>query len=340
MRDQSLQQLRRRAVPFALLLAALAMNGCTGPDTEAATATSEILEQVATREARVAEREQEIAGRETALAEQGLELAARLESLTEREEDLESRAATLEDRAAGLDRRAAEANQQAAALGEIESRLAADQKRVAETRAAAERETERQRQAARRDPPAVFTEIELTAETRLEVEFLTSVSSASNRVGDTFRTRLTNDLYAGDGRLVVPAGTELQGVVTEAVPLAKRVGGQAALGLRFGELQLPWGRSVEVNASFYDSGRDQTRRGKKVIGGAAAGGAVLGAILDDDDRGRGTLIGAILGAAAGTAAAANRPRDEVEIPGGTVVSLELDEPAMVMVPWKSSHAAP
>ncbi len=159
------------------------------------------------------------------------------------------------------------------------------------------------------------------------------MSSASSRAGDTFLPRVTHDVHAAGGRLVVPAGTELEGVVTEAVPL-KRVGGQARLGLAFGELHLPWGKSSQIQASLYDAGRNESRRDKKIIGGAAAAGAILGAIIDDGDA-EGTILGAILGAGAGTAAAANKRRDEVEIPGGTVVTLRLDEPARVMVPWKS-----
>ena len=340
MHKQTIQQLKRSAILIAFLLAAFTLNGCNSSDAEATPAGSEVLEQISAREAQVAGRESEVADREAALAGQGLELATRLERLTEREAALDAREAALAARSSGLARREAAANERAAALAETEGRLAADREAVTAERNAVEREASRRLEAVRKDPPAVFTEIELTAETRFEVEFLTTVSSASSRVGDAFRTRLTHDLQAEDGRIVVPAGTELAGVVTEAVPLSRRVGGQAVLGLRFGELQLPWGKAMEINAAFHDAGRNQSRRGKKVIGGAAAGGAVLGAILDDDDRGRGTLIGAILGAAAGTAAAANRPGDEVEIPGGTVVSLELEEPAMVMVPWKSSYAAP
>lgn len=334
MLDSSWQIPKAWAALPALMLITLAASGCGGSEVEAQAQVAEM--QQAAREEALAERETGLAAREAALAEQGLELATRLEGVTERSSALDARAEELGARGSSLAAREAALARRASALAESEARLATDRQALTETRAVVDREAARQAAAARRHPPAVFTEIDLEARTRLDVEFLTTVSSASSRVGDTFVTRLVGDLHAADGRVVVPAGTELSGVVTEAVPV-KRVGGQALLGLRFGEFQLPWGKTVEVNATFADAGRDESRRDKKIIGGGAAAGAVLGAIIDDEG---GALVGAILGAAAGTAAAANRPGDQVEIPGGTIVTLELEERVAVTVPWKSRHAAP
>ena len=329
----------------ASLLAALTLSGCGGSDAEAQGPTVE--ERLAVLEADLAEREQELlersevlAEREQTLADEYRELAERLEATAERERELEGRIDGLSARAAGLSTRERELARRESTLGENQARLAAERqtmdRTVSEAQAEAERQAARADEIARQHRPEVYAEIDLAAATRLEVEFLTTVSSASNHAGDSFLTRVTQDLYAADGRLVVPAGTELEGVVTEAVPL-KRVGGQARLGLSFGELHLPWGKDAEIDASFYDAGRNESRRDKRIIGGAAAGGAVLGAILDDGDA-EGTILGAILGAAAGTAAAANKRRDEVEIPGGTVVTLQLDQPAKVQVPWKSRYS--
>ncbi len=342
MLDTTIRIKTRETIVLAIaMLAALALNGCGGSEVEAQGRTVE--ERLAVLEADVAEREQELAERSAVLAEREQELAAsyedlagRLEGLAEGERELEGRIDGLGARAAGLNERETALEQREASLGESEVRMASERQRLSEAEAEAEREVARAAEISRQHPPEVYAEIDLAAATRLEVEFLSTLSSASSRTGDTFVTRVTRDLVADDGRVVVPAGSELVGTVTEAVPL-KRVGGQARLGLAFGELHLPWGKSAEIEASFYDAGRNESRRDKKIIGGAAAGGAVLGAILDDGDA-EGTILGAILGAAAGTAAAANKRRDEVEIPGGAVVTLQLDEPALVMVPWKSRYS--
>jgi type IV secretory pathway VirB10-like protein len=178
----------------------------------------------------------------------------------------------------------------------------------------------------RSEEPAPSPEIEpvtVPAGTVMEVEFLRSLSSETSSAGDTFRARIASDLTSG-GAVVVPAGSEVVGVVTEAVPLRK-VGGRAKLALKFTDLVLPSGATVPIHASFLQEGRSETRKDAATIGGAAAGGAVLGRILSRKDRSKGAVIGAIIGAAAGTAIASRTPGEEVTIPEGTAVNLKLDD---------------
>lgn len=159
--------------------------------------------------------------------------------------------------------------------------------------------------------------------TAFDVEFLGSVASNTSRVGDTFRVRVARDVVV-DGEVAIPAGSEVVGRVTEAVPLRK-VGGRARLGLEFTDVVLPSGSTIPVDASFVEQGKSETGRDAATIGGGAAGGAVLGRILSRKDRGRGAVIGAIIGAAAGAVIASRTPGEEIEIPQGTVVTLALDE---------------
>jgi hypothetical protein len=98
------------------------------------------------------------------------------------------------------------------------------------------------------------------------------------------------------------------------------------------DLVLPSGETAPLAASFLREGRNETGRDAATIGGAAAGGAILGRILDRDSKKRATVIGAILGAAAGTVIAAKTPGQEVEIPAGTVVAIELDRELRLEVP--------
>jgi len=157
--------------------------------------------------------------------------------------------------------------------------------------------------------------------TVMEVELVDSVSSATSRVGDTFRVRLSHAVRA-EGREAIPAGSEIVGEVTEAVPLRK-VGGQAKLSLRFTDLVLPGGTTVPIDATFVRQGKSETGRDAATIGGSAAGGAILGRILSKGNRGKGSVIGAIIGAAAGTIIASRTPGEEVSLPSGTVVDLQL-----------------
>lgn len=193
-----------------------------------------------------------------------------------------------------------------------------------DTRAAAEVEQERQarerEEEARLPAPLV---VNVPAGTVMEVEFLESVSSQTAEAGDIFRVRVSSDV-SSDGAVGIPAGSEIVGVVTEAVPLRK-VGGQAKLALKFTDLVLPSGKTVPIQASFASQGRSETRKDAATIGGAAAGGAILGRVLSRKDRSRGAVIGAIIGAAAGVAIASKTPGEEVTIERGTRVDLKLDD---------------
>jgi hypothetical protein len=124
---------------------------------------------------------------------------------------------------------------------------------------------------------------------------------------------------AGD-ELAIPAGSEVEGSVTEVVPL-KKIGGQPQIVLSFDTLELPSGDTVAIRAALRELGKKQTGRDAAKIGGGAAAGAVLGHQIDDE---KGKLIGAVIGAAAGTAVAAKTGK-EIELPPGTIVSVEIED---------------
>jgi hypothetical protein len=165
--------------------------------------------------------------------------------------------------------------------------------------------------------------VTLPAGTPLDVEFTDRLASNTSAVGDTFRVRVASDVME-DGVVAIPRGSEIVGVVTEAVPLP-RVGGQAKLALKFTDLVLPSGSTVPLHASFVQAGRSETGRDAATVGGAAAGGAILGRILNKGSRSKGAVIGAIIGAVAGTAIASKTPGEEVVIPEGSVVGLRLND---------------
>lgn len=165
--------------------------------------------------------------------------------------------------------------------------------------------------------------VTVSAGTVLEVELLDTISSEHSQVGDTFRARVSGNVRSG-GRVAIPSGSEVMGEVTQAVPLRK-VGGQAKLAVRFTDLVLPDGTTVPIDASFVQSGRNETGKDAATIGGGAAAGAILGRILNKGDRGRGGVIGAIIGAAAGTVVASRTPGEPVTFYEGAVVDLKLDD---------------
>ncbi len=177
-------------------------------------------------------------------------------------------------------------------------------------------------------PPEPVTVI-IPAGTTLDVAFIDSVSSAESQPGDPVRVRVVHDIMQ-DNIAVIPAGSVVSGTVTQAKSL-KKIGGRARVDVEFNTLELTSGRTAAIHSTFFERGKSETKKDAATIGGATAGGALLGRLIKDDDKSKGTLIGAVVGAAAGTAIAAKTDGEEVVITSGTRVSIELLEQATVTI---------
>ena len=116
-----------------------------------------------------------------------------------------------------------------------------------------------------------------------------SLSSRTSRVGDRFTASVTSPVSV-DGNTVIPAGSIIEGRVTEVTP-AKRMSKSGTIGLDFDEIVLPNGfraRLVgnltsddpETKDRIDDEGQVSGEGNKKAvfIGGGGAIGAVLGGI--------------------------------------------------------------
>lgn len=145
------------------------------------------------------------------------------------------------------------------------------------------------------------------------------LSSELSHTGDPFRARVAQDIRL-DGMVVVPAGSIVHGVVGEVTPM-KKIGGTAKLVLGYSRIELTDGSSVQISAATTQEGKSQTKKDAATIGGAAAGGAVLGKLIGKGSKE--ALIGAVVGAGVGTAVAAKNKGEQVEIPAGTGLSVEL-----------------
>jgi hypothetical protein len=209
---------------------------------------------------------------------------------------------------------------------EAESRREAEPRSEAEPRPDEPDEVAEQPDERPAEKPLVRS-VTVPAGATFDVEFTKTLASNTSAPGDSFRVRVAHDVME-DGEIAIPAGSEILGEVTEAVPLRK-VGGQAKLALRFTDLVLPSGKTVPIDASFVQQGRNETGKDAATIGGAAAGGAILGRILNKGSRGKGSVIGAIIGAAAGTVIASRTPGEEVVISTGSVLSVRLDDSVRV-----------
>jgi type IV secretion system protein VirB10 len=146
-------------------------------------------------------------------------------------------------------------------------------------------------------------------------------------------------VYSG-GRVVIPRGSFVNGVVTESKP-AKGVKGKGQLFIRFETLTLPNGvtRDFRSRLGSADSGRGQVdpkeggvtgerdssgdARTVAIGTGVGAGvGSVAGAAAGHPLGGVG--IGAAAGAAAGLATIFHDKRADVTLPRGSMLQMVLD----------------
>ncbi|TPW20534.1 MAG: hypothetical protein FD126_1586 [Elusimicrobia bacterium] len=153
--------------------------------------------------------------------------------------------------------------------------------------------------------------------TLLSVELVDPVTSAKSKVGDAFRGRLLEGVYS-KGRVAVPPGATVRGVVAEAVP-SGRVRGQSRLALTLA--------SFEVEGSTYAVASDtlsylgDPHAGKNI--GSLIGGALQGAVM-------GVLFGGAEGAVLG--AGAGGPKAPVTVPVYPAPPPPLAAPAPAPVP--------
>jgi hypothetical protein len=173
--------------------------------------------------------------------------------------------------------------------------------------------------------PVPVQPIVVPAGTEISIGLSSTVSTKSASIGDPVDARLASDLVI-DGRRAIMAGAPIRGRVTEVVSGSKRIGGTPTLAMNFDGIELEDGNTVPISGQLVQQGKSDTGRDTaKIVGGTAAG-AIIGHQIDDD---KGTVIGGILGGAAG-AIAAKKTGSEIDVPAGTVMAFVVDRPFQVM----------
>ena len=178
----------------------------------------------------------------------------------------------------------------------------------------------------------------LPPDTVISVQMNGTLSSRTARVGDKFTATVTIPVYA-NGRTVIPAGTIVEGRVTQVTP-AKRMSRSGTIGIDFDDLVFPNGSRVGLVGSL-TSDDPQTRRriddesrvsgqsSKRpavFIGGGGAIGAVLGGIAGG---GKGAVLGGVAGAGAGVATILLSRGEEAQVPSGTPFGVQIKQPLIV-----------
>jgi hypothetical protein len=174
----------------------------------------------------------------------------------------------------------------------------------------------------------VSREVTIPAGTRLTVVLDTPVGSDTSRVEQAVRGHLSGP-FTLHGQTVLPAGSRVSGVVTDATRSAK-VKGLAHVAVRFDTLR-PRGDDERYAIQTTSVGRTAAATKEKdalKIGGAAAGGAIIGALVGGS---KGALIGTGVGGGAGTGAVLATRGKEIHMAQGTALTMTLSQAVTVKV---------
>jgi len=175
----------------------------------------------------------------------------------------------------------------------------------------------------------------IPAGTNVVARLGSTLSSKSTQTGQTFTGTLANGI-ASKGKVVIPAGSGVTGVVSEAKSAGK-FKGEAILAIRLTSVNV---KGVPMNVSTDEYVVTQKGKGKRsavVIAGGTGAGALIGGLAGG---GKGALIGGLVGAGAGTAGAAFTGNKELTIPAESAVSFTTSSSLTIHRSAQPSAEAP
>jgi gas vesicle protein len=163
--------------------------------------------------------------------------------------------------------------------------------------------------------------VEIPAGTEIDVRLLNTLDSGTAQVEDRFEATTLADLTL-DGRVAIPAGAVMRGVVT-SVEQATRTNRTSKLTVSFDQITVN-NRSYPVRATVTQAIEGEGIKGEAGRIGVGAGvGAVIGGILGGV---KGALAGILIGGGGTIAATEGK---EVELPQGTVLRVRFDSAASI-----------
>ena len=182
--------------------------------------------------------------------------------------------------------------------------------------------------------PSTPAEYNIPAGTKVPLALKHAISTKTTHEGDAVYAETTFPIVS-NGRVVIPAGTYVQGRISH-IQRAGHIKGRAEVLMHFTTLIYPSGYTVMLpgaveNAPGVDktSVKDQegTIRGDSQTGekaGTVASAAGTGAVIGGLSRGgKGALVGAGIGGAVGTAIALLSRGNDVKLDAGTTVEMVI-----------------
>ena len=163
--------------------------------------------------------------------------------------------------------------------------------------------------------------VEVPAGTQVVVRLIDPVNSERDNLGQTYRASVDQPVVV-NGQTMIPRGSDAIATLVDTQKSGK-IEGRTVLTLDLKNITVN-GRSYDiVTTGVPEASGSRGARSAKVIGGAAALGAIIGAAAGG---GRGAAIGAGSGAAVGTAAEVATSGQKVKVPAETRLTFTLQNP--------------
>ncbi len=171
-----------------------------------------------------------------------------------------------------------------------------------------------------------FEEVTVVAESVLGVSLESTISSETARIEDRVNARVSRDVLV-DGKVAVPSGARLEGVVTE-VTRGGKFKERPRVGVTFQTLILADGTKISLTTDPVFREGDAPSNVNAKVGGSGVVGAILGAMIGGK---KGAVLGGAAGAAGGAAVVAAGNRAEVQLLSGSPLTVRLRQPITVLV---------
>jgi hypothetical protein len=176
-------------------------------------------------------------------------------------------------------------------------------------------------------PAAAPARAALAAGTTLEASSAVEITSRKNKAGETFRATIAEAVTASNGRVVIPAGSEVTFTIVQIAPAENKSAKTGTLKLEATSVVINGeSRPLDAEVTYIE----QTLKGRGVgtseaakVGVGAAAGAIIGKVIGG---GTGAAAGAVVGAAGGAAVAVETADRDVVVPVGGKIRISLRAP--------------
>lgn len=162
-------------------------------------------------------------------------------------------------------------------------------------------------------------DVDIPAGSELAIRINQNISVKHTPPGARFDGEVENAWTDANGRVVLPRGTPVEGVV-DVSHARGHFKGASTLELRLTSLTLNGNQYPVRTHDLTETKKGKGKRTAGFIGGGSGLGAVIGAVAGG---GKGALIGGLAGAGAGTAGAGLTGNRDLDIPAESIVRFRL-----------------